>query len=215
RLVAEEIQPRLQRYQAEALRGGLLYPRVVYGYFPATGLGDDVIFYDPNDPLREIARMTFPRQAGGEHLSLADYLREPGPNGERDVVALQIVTAGSEAAHRVDVLQAAGDYSESYFLHGFSVQAAEALAEWTHRRIRRELGIEPDRGKRYSWGYGACPDLEQHEIVFRLLDATANIGVTLTEGFQIVPEQSTAAIVMHHPKASYFNAAAQRELAAT
>jgi 5-methyltetrahydrofolate--homocysteine methyltransferase len=142
-------------------------------------------------------------------------LREPGPNGERDVVALQIVTAGSEAARRVDVLQAAGDYSESYFLHGFSVQTAEALAEWTHRRIRRELGIEPDRGKRYSWGYGACPDLEQHEIAFRLLDATANIGVTLTQGFQIVPEQSTAAIVMHHPKAAYFNAAAQRELAAT
>jgi 5-methyltetrahydrofolate--homocysteine methyltransferase len=215
RLVAEEFEPRLQRYQAEALRGGLLYPRVVYGYFPATGLGDDVIFYDPSDPLREIARMTFPRQAGGEHLSLADYLREPGPNGERDVVALQIVTAGSEAARRVDVLQAAGDYSESYFLHGFSVQTAEALAEWTHRRIRRELGIEPDRGKRYSWGYGACPDLEQHEIAFRLLDATANIGVTLTQGFQIVPEQSTAAIVMHHPKAAYFNAAAQRELAAT
>ncbi|MGA7355418.1 MAG: vitamin B12 dependent-methionine synthase activation domain-containing protein, partial [Candidatus Cybelea sp.] len=214
-LVAEEFEPRLQRYQAEALRGGLLYPRVVYGYFPAAGVGDDVIFYDPSDPLREIARMTFPRQAGGEHLSLADYLREPGRNGERDVVALQIVTAGSEAARRVDALQASSDYSESYFLHGFSVQAAEALAEWTHRRIRRELGLAADRGKRYSWGYGACPDLEQHEIVFRLLDATANIGVTLTQGFQIVPEQSTAAIVMHHPKATYFNAAAQRELAAT
>jgi 5-methyltetrahydrofolate--homocysteine methyltransferase len=178
-------------------------------------VGNDIVFYDPTDSLREIARMTFPRQSGGEHLSLADYLREPGRNGERDVVALQIVTAGSEAARRVEALQAAGDYSESYFLHGFSVQAAEALAEWTHRRIRRELGIAADRGKRYSWGYGACPDLEQHETVFRLLDATANIGVTLTQAFQIIPEQSTAAIVMHHPKATYFNAAAQRELAAT
>jgi 5-methyltetrahydrofolate--homocysteine methyltransferase len=89
------------------------------------------------------------------------------------------------------------------------VQSAEALAEWTHRRIRQELGIG-DHGKRYSWGYGACPDLSQHEIAFTLLDARSRIGVELTEAFQIMPEQSTAAIVMHHPKASYFNAAAVR-----
>jgi 5-methyltetrahydrofolate--homocysteine methyltransferase len=99
-------------------------------------------------------------------------------------------------------------------VHGFSVQAAEALAEYAHRHIRRELGLENGRGKRYSWGYGACPDLGQHELVFRLLDANAKIGVILTPAFQIVPEQSTAAIVMHHPKASYFNAAATREVAA-
>ena len=132
-----------------------------------------------------------------------------------DVVALQIVTVGANATRRTDALQAAGEYGESYFLHGFSVQAAEALAEYAHRRIRRELELDAGRGKRYSWGYGACPNLEQHEIVFRLLDAGANIGVTLTEGFQIVPEQSTAAIVMHHPQAAYFNAAATRELAPT
>jgi 5-methyltetrahydrofolate--homocysteine methyltransferase len=215
RLVAEEFEPRLRRYQAEALRGTLLEPRVVYGYFPAAGLGNDVIFYDPRDRRAEIARMTFPRQVGGEHLSLADYLREPRDGGASDVVALQIVTVGSQAARRTEALQASGDYSESYFLHGFSVQAAEALAEHTHRRVRRELGLEDGRGKRYSWGYGACPDLEQHEIVFRLLDATEKIGVTLTQAYQIVPEQSTAAIVMHHPRAAYFNAAAVRELAAS
>ncbi len=212
RLVADDFEPRLQRYQSEALRGDLLSPAIVYGYFPAAGLGNDVIVYDPRDRRREIARMTFPRQAGGEHLSLADYLREPRDGGASDVVALQIVTVGSKAARRVEALQAAGDYSESYFLHGFSVQSAEALAEYTHRRVRAELGIG-ERGKRYSWGYGACPDLQQHQTVFRLLDATAAIGVTLTEAFQIVPEQSTAAIVMHHPKAAYFNAAATRELA--
>jgi 5-methyltetrahydrofolate--homocysteine methyltransferase len=128
-------------------------------------------------------------------------------------VALQIVTVGANASARTEALHAAGDYGESYYLHGFSVQAAEALAELSHRRIRRELGIAQERGKRYSWGYGACPDLEQHATVFRLLDAGNAIGVHLTEAFQIVPEQSTAAIVMHHPQASYFNAAATRELA--
>jgi 5-methyltetrahydrofolate--homocysteine methyltransferase len=214
-LVAEEFAPRLHRYQAEALANGLLQPRVAYGYFPAAGLGNDVILYDPRDPRSEIARMTFPRQIGGEHLSLADYLREPADGGASDLIALQIVTVGSEASERTAALHAAGDYSESYFLHGFSVQSAEALAEYTHRRIRRELHLENERGKRYSWGYGACPDLQQHEIVFALLDAAAKIGVTLTTAFQIVPEQSTAAIVMHHPRAAYFNAAATRELAAT
>ena len=133
--------------------------------------------------------------------------------GGIDVVALQVVTVGTVAAQRTEALQAKGDYSESYFLHGFSVQSAEALAEWTHRRIRTELRLDPERGKRYSWGYGACPDLSQHEIAFRLLEATERIGVSLTEAFQIVPEQSTAAIVMHHPRASYFNAAAVRETA--
>ncbi len=215
RLVAEEFEPRLHRYQAQASRGDLLQPRVVYGYFPAAGLDDDVILYDPADRRTEIARMTFPRQAGGEHLSLADYLREPREGGASDVLALQIVTIGSNVSLRTEALQAAGEYGDAYFLHGFSVQAAEALAEYTHRRIRRELRIDDHRGKRYSWGYGACPELEQHEIVFRLLDATAKIGVNLTPAFQMVPEQSTAAIVLHHPRAAYFNAAATRELAAS
>ena len=215
RLVAEEFEPRLRRYQNEALAGELLQPRAVYGYFPAAGLGDDVILYDPADRRSEIARMTFTRQAGGEHLSLADYLREPQEGEPSDVVALQIVTIGSSATRRTEALHAAGEYGDAYFLHGFSVQAAEALAEHTHRRIRRELRLDGARGKRYSWGYGACPDLEQHAIVFRLLDATAAIGVTLTDAFQMVPEQSTAAIVMHHPNAAYFNAAATRELAAS
>ncbi len=212
-LVRDEFQPRLHRYQQEAARGGLLFPKVAYGYFPAAGVGNDVIIYDPKDRSREIARFPFTRQIGGDHLCLADYLREPR-NGEGiDVVALQVVTVGTVAARRTEEFQAKGDYSESYFLHGFSVQSAEALAEWTHRRIRTELRLAAERGKRYSWGYGACPDLSQHEIAFRLLEATDRIGVTLTEAFQIVPEQSTAAIVLHHPRASYFNAAAVRETA--
>jgi 5-methyltetrahydrofolate--homocysteine methyltransferase len=219
RLVAAEFEPRLRRYEQLAhpsTSSGepILQPRVVYGYFPAAGSGDDLIVYDPRDRTREIARFNFARQAGGEHLCLADYVREPQNGGASDVIALQVVTIGAEASRRTEALQARNDYSESYFLHGFSVQSAEALAERTHRRIREELGLPVERGKRYSWGYGACPDLTQHEIVWRLLEVENAIGASLTSAHQIMPEQSTAAIVIHHPRAAYFNAAAVRELAA-
>jgi 5-methyltetrahydrofolate--homocysteine methyltransferase len=212
KLVREEFEPRLAAYQRRAEAGGILAAKAVYGYFPAAGLGDDVIVYDPLDPRREIARFAFTRQAGGEHLCLADYLLEPVAGGASDVIALQVVTMGRDVSHAIDAAQAKGDYSDSYFLHGFSVQSAEALAEAMHQRVRRELGLAPGRGKRYSWGYGACPDLAQHEIVWRLLDAENAIGTELTEAFQIVPEQSTAAIAIHHPQAAYFNAGAVREL---
>jgi 5-methyltetrahydrofolate--homocysteine methyltransferase len=212
KIVADEFAPRLERYQALAEREILLEPRVVYGYFPAAGSGDDVIVFDPQDPRREIARFTFARQAGGDHLCLADYLREPSDGGASDMIALQVVTVGDEPSRRIDALQKQNDYSEAYYLHGFCVQAAEALAERTHRRIRDELGLPDGRGKRYSWGYGACPELAQHEIVWRLLDVEKAIGASLTSAYQIMPEQSTAAIVIHHPRAAYFNAAAVREL---
>jgi 5-methyltetrahydrofolate--homocysteine methyltransferase len=212
RIVASEFAPRLERYQRLAESSPVLDPRVVYGYFPAAGAGDDVIVYDPRDHGREIARFPFTRQVGGEHLCLADYLREPADGRATDVIALQVVTMGRAVSHEIDRLQAASDYSESYFLHGFSVQSAEALAETMHHRIRAELGLPAGRGKRYSWGYGACPDLAQHEIVWRLLDAENAIGTQLTDAFQIVPEQSTAAIIIHHPQAAYFNAGALRQL---
>ncbi|MDP9105282.1 MAG: methionine synthase, partial [Candidatus Eremiobacteraeota bacterium] len=214
RLVATEFDPRLKRYQELAEREPLLEPRAVYGYFPAAGSGDDVIVYDPQDRTRELTRFTFARQVGGEHLCLADYIAEPKDGGASDVIALQVVTIGGTATQRTDALQARGDYSEAYFLHGFSVQSAEALAERTHRRIRTELGLANERGKRYSWGYGACPDLTQHELVWKLLDVERAIGASLTSAHQIMPEQSTAAIVIHHPRAAYFNAAAVRELTA-
>ncbi len=211
-VVRDEYEPRLAAFKKRAEATPLLDPRVVYGYFPAAALGDEVIFYDPENTKREIARMNFSRQAGGEHLSLADYLREPLDGGASDIVAMQVVTMGRDVSHVIDAAQARNDYSDSYYLHGFAVQAAEALAEHTHARIRSELGLPQSRGKRYSWGYGACPDLSQHEIVWRLLDAENAIGAELSDAFQIIPEQSTAAIVIHHPQASYFNAAATREL---
>lgn len=213
RLLREDFEPRLVRYRERAVSDGFLDPRAVYGYYPAAGLGNDVIVYDPADPAREVARFAFPRQAGGDHLSLADYLHEPENGRGVDVLAMQVVTVGERASAQTQSLHVSGDYSESYFLHGFSVQSAEALAEYVHRRVRHELGLAADRGKRYSWGYGACPDLAQHQTVFDLLDVTRRIGVTLTQAFQLVPEQSTAAIVIHHPRASYFNASAVRELA--
>ncbi len=214
-LVRDEFEPRLQAYQQRAKSDGLLAPRVVYGYFPASAEGDDILVYSPNDPGWQIARFNFARQAGGEHLCLADYLRESKDGRATDVIALQVVTVGERAGERIEQLQAQNEYTEAYFLHGFSVQTAEALAEHTHRRIRAELGLAPERGKRYSWGYGACPDLAQHELVWELLDVEKAIGARLTSAFQIVPEQSTAAIIIHHPQAAYFNAAAVRELIAS
>lgn len=211
-LVAQEFAPRLAAYQARAQAGGMLFPRAVYGYFPAASVDDDVVLFDPLDRRREIARFAFARQAGGEHLCLADYVAEPRDGVGSDVVALQVVTVGREVSAVIEAAQARNDYAEAYFVHGFSVQAAEAMAAATHARIRAELGLGKERGKRYSWGYGACPDLAQHEIVWRLLDAERAIGVSLTQAYQIVPEQSTAAIVLHHPQATYFNAAAVREL---
>ena len=170
---------------------------------------NDVIIYDPaayesdGQALREIARFHFPRQEGRERLCIADYFRAAS-SSDVDVVAFQIVTVGDEATRRFEALQAAGEYSEAFYSHGLSVEAAEATAEWLHRRIRRELGIPEGRGKRYSWGYGACPDLEDHAQLFKILPAEEALGMELTSAFQLIPEQSTAAILVHHPQAKYY-----------
>jgi 5-methyltetrahydrofolate--homocysteine methyltransferase len=170
--------------------------------------GNDVIVYDPQSyifdgSLKEISRFHFPRQEGRERLCIADYFRSVS-SGDVDVVGLQVVTVGDEASRRFEALQAAGEYSEAFFSHGLAVEAAEAVAEWMHRRIKHELGIPGGRGKRYSWGYGACPDLEDHEQLFKLLPAEEELGMELTSAFQLIPEQSTAAIIVHHPSAKYY-----------
>ncbi|MBK6486623.1 MAG: homocysteine S-methyltransferase family protein [Gemmatimonadetes bacterium] len=206
--VRNEFEPALARLSAEAGRDGWIVPQAAYGYFPCQSLGNDVIVYDPDaydadgGTLREIARFHFPRQEGRDRLCLADYFRSL-ESGDVDVIALQVVTVGDAATQRFDALQAAGEYAEAFYTHGLAVEAAEATAEWMHRRIRAELGIADDRGKRYSWGYGACPDLDDHAAVFALLPAEA-LGMTLTSAFQLIPEQSTAALVVHHPEARYY-----------
>jgi 5-methyltetrahydrofolate--homocysteine methyltransferase len=207
RTVRSEFEPTLARLTAEAEREGWLKPRAVYGYFPAQSSGNDVIVYDPaayesdGGSLREIARFHFPRQAGRERLCLADYFRSV-ESGEVDVIGLQIVTVGDEATAKVDGLNAAGQVAEAYYVHGLAVEAAEAMAEWMHRRVRRELGVAA--GKRYSWGYGACPDLDDHATVFKLLPAESALGMSLTSAFQLLPEQSTVALIVHHPDAKYY-----------
>ncbi|HET6617808.1 MAG TPA: dihydropteroate synthase, partial [Gemmatimonadota bacterium] len=204
RLLAEEFEPRLARYQAEALASGWIVPKAAYGIWPAAGEGETLILYDPEDPGREVSRFEFPRQADRDRLCLADYFRPPAGDS-RDVVALQIVTIGDELLERSSAMMEAGDYSEGYYLHGFGVRLAEASAEYVHERIREDLGIQAGRGLRYSWGYGACPDVLQHDRVFELLPARQSLGMSLTEAGALVPELSTAALVVHHPQAKYFS----------
>jgi len=206
--VRDEFEPTLERLKIAAKRDGWVRPRAVYGYFPAQSRANDIIVYDParyeqDGATVEIARFHFPRQEGRERLCIADYFRST-ESGDVDVVSLQVVTVGEEATRHFDRLQQAGEYSEAFYAHGLSVESAEAVAEWLHRRIRRELGIPGNRGKRYSWGYGACPDLEDHEVVFKLLPARDALGMELTVSHQLVPEQSTLAIVTHHPQAKYY-----------
>ncbi|MEX2569868.1 MAG: methionine synthase [Gemmatimonadota bacterium] len=206
RIRSTEFEPRLKRYAREARTQGWLRPRAVYGYFPAGRDGDSLAVFDPADHGREIGRFDFPRQPERERLCLADYFRKLEDGRPRDVVALQVVTSGDRADQFIAERNKGGDYSEGYFLHGFSVQTAEGAAEWVNRRVQLELGIDNGRGLRYSWGYPACPDLQHHELVFRLLGVENAIGVKLTSAWQLDPEQSTAAIVVHHPSAKYFAA---------
>jgi 5-methyltetrahydrofolate--homocysteine methyltransferase len=204
RVLKDDFEPRLKRYTLEARTQGWLRPKAVYGYFPAGRDGDDVVVFDPADRKKEIGRFTFPRQPDREQLCLADYFRPLDGVGPEDVLVLQVVTSGDRARDFVARYTADGEYSEGYYLHGFSVQTAEGAAEYVNRRVRRELGLDESRGLRYSWGYPACPDVEQHETLFRLLPVRETIGVGLTTGFQLDPEQSTAALVVHHPAAKYF-----------
>ena len=205
RLLEEELEPRLARSIDEARRGDWLRLQAVYGYWPALADGDSVVIYDPEKHDVEIARFAFPRQRAQNRLCLADYVRplSEARDGERDVVALQLVTTGPGASELSAELQRTGEYDDMLRVHGFATQMAEATAEWVHARMRDELGLEADRGRRYSWGYPSCPELEDHQTFFRIVPAEL-IGVELTEGFQLVPEQSTAAIVLHHPEAHYF-----------
>jgi 5-methyltetrahydrofolate--homocysteine methyltransferase len=208
RLVEQEFRPRLERMLREARQQRYLQPKVIYGYFPCQSSANELIIYDPQQyseghGKREITRFHCPRQLEHERLCLADYFASV-ESGKVDVVAFQVVTMGQSASNAVQRLQQAGDYAEAYFTHGLGVEMAEGLAEYTNRLVRQELGLEGQRGRRYSWGYPAIPDLEDHAKVFQLLPASSTIGIELTQAYQLVPEQSTAAIVVHHPQAVYF-----------
>ncbi len=217
-LLEREARPVLRELVARAKAERIVTPSVVYGYYPANGDGDDVVVWDPDAPLeRALARFTFPRQDRGRFLAIADFLR-PVDDRVPDVLGVQVVTMGQRISEVAADLFERDAYQDYLFAHGFGVEMAEALAELWHRRIREELGIAGDdgptpqdwfrqgyRGSRYSFGYPACPNLEDQELLFRLVDPTP-IGVSLTDEFMLHPEQSTSAIVLHHPEATYFNA---------
>ncbi|MGW0950395.1 methionine synthase [Streptomyces sp. NPDC002545] len=214
-LVESEGRPRLRGLLERLQTDGLLEAAVVHGYFPCVSKDDDLIILD--DRGNERTRFTFPRQRRGRRLCLADFFR-PEESGERDVVGFQVVTVGSRIGEETARLFAADSYRDYLELHGLSVQLAEALAEYWHARVRAELGFAGEdpadiedmfalkyRGARFSLGYGACPDLEDRAKIADLL-RPERIGVHLSEEFQLHPEQSTDAIVIHHPEAKYFNA---------
>ena len=198
-----QLAERLERMKSEALEQRWLAPQAVYGYFPALSEGNDLLVFDPADRKRVLARFSFPRQGSGEHLCLSDYFRPLG-SPEPDVAALQVVTVGRAATERFEAMDRHDRYSEAYFLHGLASQAAEAAAELLFERIRGELGLPAGRGKRFSWGFGALPDVEEHRKVFDLLPAATALGMSLTSAGQLVPEQSTAGLMVHHPEARYF-----------
>jgi len=198
-LLREDFQPRLERMWRDQ---DYLRPRALLGYFPCHSQGNDIVVLDPADRESELTRFTCPRQPGHERICLADFYR-PKDGGELDVVAVTSVTSGSLVTELMARLEADGEFAEQLFVHGIGVQTAEGLAEWLHSKIREDLGIGSTQGRRYSWGYPAVPDQSEHLKVEKLLDL-AQIGMTISPGFAPEPEQSTLAIVAHHPDASYF-----------
>lgn len=201
---------RLEQMTKQALREGWLKPQGVYGYFACQADGNDLIIYEDASGKAELTRFSFPRQPYDDHLALSDYYASVD-SGQMDVVALQVVTVGQQASDKFDSMQAANDYSEAYFVHGLAVQTAEATANYLHEHIRRELGIGAKQGKRYSWGYPAIPELEDHFKVFKLLPAAeTELGMSLSVSGQLIPEQSTAAIIVHHKDAKYYSVGESR-----
>ncbi len=213
KLIREDFEPRRLRLQQEAESKGWLRPQAAYGYFPVQSEGQDLVVYDPasftpgtltpRGKLEEVVRFNFPRQAEREGLCLSDYFA-PADASKFDVLALQVVTVGPNADEYRAALDKRGEYAQALFVHGLAVSAAEGLAEWHHQKIRAELGLDAERGKRYSFGYSACPDLADQAKLFQLLKPEDAIGVTLTSAYQLVPEASTSAVIVHHPEAMYY-----------
>src|SRR5262245_32790865 len=213
--VAEQVRPVFDELKTRSERDSLLVPRAVYGYFHCQSAGNDLIIYDGSTE-NELTRFTFPRQPAGKHLCLADYFASV-ESGRMDVVAFHLVTMGRRASEYSQQLFRSDNYADYLYFHGLSVEGAEALAEVWHKKIRQWLGIaggdaknlnelfrQGYQGSRFSFGYPACPSLEDQVKLFELLDPS-RIEVELTEEFQLEPEQSTSAIIVHHPEARYFS----------
>jgi 5-methyltetrahydrofolate--homocysteine methyltransferase len=205
----------LRDLKKEMVEVGWFHPKAVYGFWPCNADGNDVVLYDQSGS-NELQRITFPRQREGRKLCIADFFL-PLESFRRDVIGLSCVTIGERASVETKKLFDAGEFTRYLYVHGLGVETAEALAEYVHKLMREELGIAGDdaarisdlfhqkyRGSRYSFGYPACPNLEDQVRIFALLKPEETIGVRLTSGFQLEPEQSTSALVVHHPQAKYF-----------
>ena len=215
-VLREEAEPVFERLKRELAERDVLQPAVVYGWFECASDGDDLVIFDPEDSQAEIERFTFPRQRRRRRLCISDFFR-PIEGGVRDVLGLSCVTMGPRISECAQELFASDDYTEYLYVHGMGVECAEALAEVWHKRMRQEGGFDGEDsphikelfqqkycGSRYSFGYPACPEMSDQEKLFRLLEPD-RIGCVLTENWQIDPEQSTSAIIVHHPEAKYFN----------
>jgi 5-methyltetrahydrofolate--homocysteine methyltransferase len=233
KLTEDKARPVFEDLKRRALDEGFLEPKVVYGYFPVQSRGDDLIIYSPDEfqgctchqsagrlqpacKPRELLRFTFPRQQGRRKLCISDFFRTV-ESGQYDVLGVQLVTVGPRVTELAEKLRHDNKYQDYLYLHGFGVESAEALAEFWHKRMRQELGFGSEdstnirelfqqgyRGSRYSFGYPACPNLEDRRLIAQLLKPE-EIGVTLSENDMLVPEQSTDALVVHHPQAKYFD----------
>ena len=219
--IADYVEPRFRDWVARVREEKTLQPRVVYGYWPCYSEANAVVVLDPQDHANELCRIDFPRQPGGRRLCLSDFFR-PKEAGELDVMGLSLVTMGEVATRESERLFQENRYDDYLHFHGLSVEGAEGLAEYWHKRMRQQLGIATQdapeiddlfkqkyQGSRYSFGYPACPNLEDQAKLLPLLEAS-RIGVSLSEEFQLVPEQSTSAIICHHPAAKYFNVTVTR-----
>jgi 5-methyltetrahydrofolate--homocysteine methyltransferase len=237
RLVEEKFKPIKKKIEEEVAHSRLFDPKAVYGYFPCQSQGNDVVVYEVPDAnawggttatspslgktqrgenFRELLRFSFPRQREGRRLCISDFFAAQS-SGRLDLIGFSLVTIGAAAAVETQRLFGAGEYTKYLYMHGLSVETAEALAELHHKTMREELGIAGDdaaairdlfhqkyRGSRYSFGYPACPNLEDQAKLFVLLKPEETVGVRLTSGFLLEPEQSTSALVVHHPGAKYF-----------
>ena len=214
-LIEKIVKPEFESLKLRCRAEHLLQPQVIYGYFQCNSAGDEVIIFEP-DTERELTRFYFPRQKKTPFRSIADYIL-PIELSKRDVLPLQIATVGKIASQESQRLYQANAYREYLLFHGFSVETAEALAEYWHQQIRLELKIaekngadikdlvaQKYRGKRFSFGYPSCPSLSENRKLLQLLDS-ARIGVSVTAGEQMVPEQTTSAFIIHHPQAKYFS----------
>jgi 5-methyltetrahydrofolate--homocysteine methyltransferase len=194
--LTEEAEKLLIEWKKRVIDENLFSPKVVYGYFHCHNRSNKLVVDSSKGGGNEII-FDFPRSTKGKHLCLTDYF------GENDIVAFQSVTVGKKASYTIEKWNKYNKYTDAYYLHGLAVETAEALADWTNFLIRKELKIDSKRGLRYSWGYPSCPDITQHKLVWELLDP-AKSDMTLTNAGQIIPDQSTAAIFIHHPEAEYF-----------